>query len=57
MGSGILQSSLAGTWAGMAVNATASGITSELNGGRFGSGFLSAGLSAVLAPGDSAPRS
>lgn len=50
VGSGILQSSLAGTWAGMAVNATASGITSELNGGRFGSGFLSAGLSAVLAP-------
>ena len=50
VGGGILQSSLAGTWGGIAVNATASGITSELNGGRFGSGFLSAGLSAVLAP-------
>lgn len=50
VGGGVAQSSLAGNWGGIAVNATASGITSELNGGSFGSGFVSAGLSGYLAP-------
>jgi RHS repeat-associated protein len=50
IGFGIGQAWGIGTWQYIAANAVAGGITEELNGGRFGHGFVSAGLSAAIAP-------